>query len=258
MLRSRHLATILGVIAVAIALAACGRGDDNANGGLGGTAWTVVSIGGQPTLVDARPTMVFEFDGALSGSSGCNQYSGRFRTDGDRISVGQLASTMMGCEADRMAQEQAFSAALGGATSWRQTETGSLELSGFTAIVAEPTAAQAPPEPEPSVSGPVGVWRLTDLGNTADFARLQPDIEFGADGGVAGFAGCNTFRGTYTIDGGQLALGPLATTRIGCQRPASAVEADYLAALERVTTWSIEGDDRLLLGGPVPLAYRRD
>ena len=136
--RPHHLATILAVIALASAIAACGPQDDNANGGIGGTAWTVVSVGGQATLAAARPTMTFEFDGTLSGSSGCNQYSGRFRTDGDRITVGQLASTEMGCEPDRMAQEQAFSAALGGATSWRLSETGRLELSGSGAIVAEP------------------------------------------------------------------------------------------------------------------------
>ncbi len=112
--------------------------DDNANGGIGGTSWTVASINGAPTPADARPTMVFEFDGSLSGSSGCNQYSGSFRTDGDRITVRDLASTMMACEAGVMAQEQAFTAALGGATTWRLTEQGNLQLEGSGDIEAEP------------------------------------------------------------------------------------------------------------------------
>jgi heat shock protein HslJ len=138
----RVLTSWVALLTMAALVVACGPGDDNANGGIGGTSWTVASINGAPTQPDARPTMVFEFDGSLSGSGGCNQYSGTFRTDGDRITVSQLASTMMACEsAGVMAQEQAFSAALGGATTWGLTEQGDLWLEGSGDIEAEPAAA---------------------------------------------------------------------------------------------------------------------
>jgi hypothetical protein len=42
---------------------------------------------------------------------------------------------------------------------------------------------------------------------------------------------------------------------MGCQRPGSAVESDYLAALSGVNAWTIESDGRLLLDGAVPLRY---
>ena len=45
--------------------------------------------------------MTFAPGGTVSGSSGCNQYSGKFRTDGDRIAFGQVSSTLMGCEGQR-------------------------------------------------------------------------------------------------------------------------------------------------------------
>jgi heat shock protein HslJ len=129
---------LLAIIGLA---GACVPEEDNSSGGLGGTAWTVVAIDARPTLADARPTMTFEFDGALSGSGGCNRYSGTFRTDRDRITIGQPVSTTMGCEVDRMAQEQAFGAALVSATTWRLTEQGTLELQGSSLIVAEPAPA---------------------------------------------------------------------------------------------------------------------
>lgn len=132
----------IAMLTVAALVTACDAfTDDNANGGIGGTSWTVVTINGGPAAPDARPTMVFAFDGSLSGSGGCNQYTGSFRTDGDRITVGDLASTRMACEAALMAQEAAFSAALGGATTWSLTEQGDLELDGSGRIVAQPAAA---------------------------------------------------------------------------------------------------------------------
>lgn len=125
------------------------RGDDNANGGLGNTAWTVISIGGAPTIKGSEPTMTFAPGGTVSGSSGCNQYSGPFHTDRDRITVGQLTSTLIGCDAERGAQELAFTSGLTGATTWRQAENGNLELSGVAEIVAEPSGPDGPPETVP-------------------------------------------------------------------------------------------------------------
>ena len=220
------------------------------------TAWVVLSVGGTDTIATARPTMAFGTDGQMQGTGSCNGYGGPYRLDGDAIEVGDLASTLILCQDDAIGvQEAAFMAALRGATTWRIDEAGVLHLTGTSEIVAEPAA----PEASPSASGEgiVGRWDLVEMGPTADFARLLPTIGFAADGGVSGFAACNTFTGSYTTDGSTLTLGPLATTKIACERPASAVEAEYLEALSRVTAWAVEPDGRLLLDGPVPLRYTR-
>lgn len=147
-LGARRTIRLVLVLAVATVVAACGvLGDDNASGGIGGTSWSVTSIDAASTPADARPTMAFEYDGRLSGFSGCNTYTGTFRTDGDRITISKLATTMMACEADKMAVEQAFVAALSAATNWRLTEQGSLELLGADMIVAEPTGPAGTTEP---------------------------------------------------------------------------------------------------------------
>ena len=136
------------------------RREDNASGGLANTAWTVISIGGAPTIKGSEPTMAFAPEGTVSGSGGCNQYSGPFHTDGDRITVGQLASTLMLCEGQVGAQELAFTSALSGATSWRQAENGNLELAGVTDIVAAPSGPDGPPETIPPVD-PGTSWVVT-------------------------------------------------------------------------------------------------
>lgn len=221
-------------------------------GGIMGPTWVVSTVGGNDTVADAQPTMTFGADGQVKGTGGCNSYGGPYRLDGSAIDVGDLASTMVLCADQSIgAQETAFLAALGGAQTWQIDDTGSLVLGGTSQIVAKPST------PEPSAAGTslVGGWNLVEMGPTADFAHLQPTIAFTADAGVSGFAGCNTFSGSYTTDGSTLTWGPLATTEMACQRPGSAVESDYLAALSGVHTWAIESDGRLLLDGAVPLRY---
>ena len=96
---------ILPALVAVLTLACSLRGDDTANGGLANTSWTVRSISGAPTVGAARPTMSFAPDGTLSGSTGCNQYSARFRTDGSAITIVQTSSTAAGCPGDRGPQE---------------------------------------------------------------------------------------------------------------------------------------------------------
>jgi heat shock protein HslJ len=248
---------LLGGAILGIACTPSGR-DDTANGGLANTSWTVATISGAPSLPDARPTMTFDPSGALSGNGGCNQYSTTYRTDGSSIAIGQIASTLMACEGDRGAQETAFLNALQGATAWRLLNDGNLLLSGIGDIVAGPGSAAAPSAAAGTSDLAGSDWTLIDMGGTADFAHLVPTLHFGEDGMVSGYAGCNKFSGSYTVDGSDLTLGPLASTKMACEPPASAVESAMLEALAGVSSWSIGEDGRLTLGGAVPLKFTRN
>lgn len=257
--RSRRRGSVDGtllVAALAILVSGCGPlGDASANGGLGGTAWSVRSIAGTATIPDARPTMRFAFGGEVTGSDGCNQYSGPFRTDRQEISVGQLTSTLIGCEPLLGAQAQAFTEALTGASTWRLTEAGGLELRGHGDVIAEPLI-DAPPPSEAVVSDLAGTrWVLEELGGTT-LVDVEPTLAFGGDGTVSGSAGCNTFSGTYALDGTTLSFGPLATTKMACADPTMFVESAFLAAVAGVTGWSLDGAGRLVLAGPRPLTLR--
>ena len=101
---------------------------------LAGTSWEVVNFnnGNQAIVgVITGTTLTAEFgkDGTLSGSGGCNNYSGPYTVDGDKIKIGPLASTMMACtDPDGvMEQETQYLAALQMAQTY-QLEGNVLEL----------------------------------------------------------------------------------------------------------------------------------
>lgn len=91
-------------------LTACaGRG-----GGLDGIAWELVELDGSQPLTGTTITLTFE-DGSAGGSSGCNSYGGEYQLNGEDITFGDLASTLMAClDEGVMAQESAFLAFLQG------------------------------------------------------------------------------------------------------------------------------------------------
>lgn len=91
-------------------LTACaGSGGDAA---LQGTTWELVKLGVDLPLTGTTVTIKFE-DGAASGSAGCNSYSGEYQLDGDKLTIGMVASTVMAClEPGVMEQESAYLAFL--------------------------------------------------------------------------------------------------------------------------------------------------
>jgi heat shock protein HslJ len=68
--------------------------------------------------------------------------------------------------------------------------------------------------------------------------------DFGEDGNLTGFAGCNNYNGTYTVDGDKITIGPLASTMKSCSDPEGVMdqEAQYLAALQSAVTYQIVGN----------------
>ena len=92
---------------------------------LEGTEWTLVS--GVDAPDDAVPTLTLE-EGNASGFGGCNNFMGGYELDGDSISIGPLAGTLMACEEPKMAAETAYLPALEAADSWA-VEDGELVLS---------------------------------------------------------------------------------------------------------------------------------
>jgi heat shock protein HslJ len=82
-------------------------------------------------IVDTQATITFGPDGILSGTAGCNQFSGGYGVEGSNITIGPLMSTMMACEDELMAQEAAVMQALEGAATWSVTGS-TAEIRGAT------------------------------------------------------------------------------------------------------------------------------
>lgn len=76
-------------------------GEDN----LAGTQWSLVSMGvpgaESPAVAGTMITLAFETAGQAGGSGGCNWYGGEYRVEGNTLSFGEIARTLMGCEAKR-------------------------------------------------------------------------------------------------------------------------------------------------------------
>jgi heat shock protein HslJ len=111
----------------ALALAACVGPQTNAASvtTLAGN-WQVVSLAGNALPETASVTINFAAP-AVSGSSGCNQYSGTFSQKGNDITFGPTALTRMACPPARMDLESGFTRALAAVTRYDLAE-GKLRL----------------------------------------------------------------------------------------------------------------------------------
>lgn len=104
---------------------------DPSLGGLGGVQWVLVSYGPAGTPATALPeapvTLDFTQQG-VSGSAGCNQYSGTFVYNNNTLTFNPLVTTQMACaDAAVNAQEQAYLAALQAATLY-SIDAGTLQI----------------------------------------------------------------------------------------------------------------------------------
>jgi heat shock protein HslJ len=217
--------------------------------GLAGTAWTVVNYnnGNQAVvtlIIGSEITLNFGADGQVSGSAGCNRYTGPYQSEGGNLKVGELASSRMMCAAPEgvMEQEAKYMAALQKAATY-SIEGSTLTIrdaSGAMQVVATLAAASA---------GLAGTeWKAVNYnnGNQAVVGLItgsEITLNFGADGQVSGSAGCNRYTGSYQAEGETLKVGRLATTMMMCVAPEGVMEqeAKYLAALQNAATYSIEG-----------------
>jgi heat shock protein HslJ len=113
------LITLLGTLAVLLMVGA-GPAAAGPEAALTGTYWRALAIDGSPAapLPKKREAhMMFSAVGRrVSGSTGCNRFTGTFTQNGDSLSFSPLAITKMACPPPLDAQEQAFLAALQAST----------------------------------------------------------------------------------------------------------------------------------------------
>jgi heat shock protein HslJ len=125
---------------------------------LAGTSWEAIGVnngkGGVVSIAtEATITLDFSADGRVSGSAGCNRYTGTWTAEGATVAFGPAAATRRMCPDQAvMEQEQNFLTALGTVRSMRM-EGDRLELraaDGALAISARKPAPQAVDAGHPS------------------------------------------------------------------------------------------------------------
>lgn len=96
-------------------------------------------------------------------------------------------------------------------------------------------------------------WRLASIDSQpvipSDDPRQAAQVVF--DGGaqrVSGSGGCNRISGSYQRTGAQLKIGPMVSTRMAClDASRGQLETRFLAALQATTSYSVAGNELILL-----------
>lgn len=232
-MRPRALAAILLLMtaaSVALAAASQTRGAAPATR-LDKTSWTVVEVNGAQVMAadpTRAPNLTFDAAGRVSGSDGCNRFSGSYQVSGDALTLGELISTKMACPSSADSG-RAFNLALANTKRFRIVGTNLDLLDATGSRVARferrPATPTTPSSSKPQSAGiALGgtSWQLVKF-ESGDGKTFLPDdrtkytIAFSADGTLSVRVDCNRGTGTWkSSTPGQIAFGPLALTRAAC------------------------------------------
>ena len=229
---------LLSIFLITILLTACTA--SQSGGELTGQMWVMTQLWGKAPVANTGISAQFNSDGTVSGSAGCNRYTGQYTTIGNSITISNVASTMMACEQPVMDQESAYLKALSEAKTYTAKDK-SLTLFGADGKPLVTYEAQSQ-----ELAGTN--WEVTGYNNgkmAVVSVLLDTTItaEFGKDGTLSGNSGCNQYSGPYAVTGNQIQIGPLVSNMMACDAPEGIMdqESQYLAAIQSATTYLMEG-----------------
>jgi heat shock protein HslJ len=248
---------LLLLVTLVASLAACAPGEGS-GGTLDGTDWVLRSylVDGALTIAPETEYASAEFrDRRISGFSGCNTYDGLYRTGTRTLLVSNVATTLMACDEATMAFESAFLTLL------EQSRFYSARRSTLTIFDGDRREIlvfdAAPRNPL------LGTWDVDSFATApnsivAPIEGTELEIVFGI-ASVGGFAGCNSFSGTYGTNGNVVRISRLATTRLACDQAIMDQEAAFLTALEGAALVESRGTTILLtdVSGSINVALAR-
>lgn len=108
-------------------------------------SWKVDSVAGEEVVESTKDVVInLGRDGTVNGNAGCNNFMGRYVTNGDAILMSPLAATMMMCPDGAMEQERKVFGALEGARTFTETETAMELMDAEGTVVMTLTKISAP------------------------------------------------------------------------------------------------------------------
>ena len=191
---------------------------------LQGTYWKATELAGKPTPTqdaNREAHVVFQTADRVSGSDGCNRFTGSYKLVGDTVTFGQMAGTRMACINTSAEVERAFREALKSATRLMvvNERLDLFDTAGNRVAVFTAGAQASGPATSPALAGTS--WQLVKF-QGSDEKTLTPDdgakytIEFGS-GRLTARIDCNRGPGTWKSSRpNQLEFGPVALTRAKC------------------------------------------
>jgi heat shock protein HslJ len=239
----------------ALALAACGSDDGSpaaddslpavgsapAADDLADRAFESTGVTGHELVADTAIELGFTSD-SLSARAGCNSMNGGYSIADGVLVVGAMASTMMACSDELMAQDAWLSEFLSSGPAIG-LDGDTLTLTGDDATVT--LAAVQPAELEGTT------WTVTGIVANEAVSSLPMDAEASitiTDGQAAIRTGCNSGSTSVEITDSTITFGPIALTKMACADEAvNQLETHVLTALDGEVTYEISGDSLSLL-----------
>ena len=217
-----------------------------------GVTWYLVSLqdgnATVPVIPDTTITAVFDGQGTLSGTAGCNQYNASYTNGKDNLTISPPTSTERSCgsPAGVMAQESLYLAKIQEVRGYSVDDTLKLRNGRGEVILTYSTVTNGTPVPASLTTTTWYVHSLVDAAGRTHSPRGLTTIRliFGADGYLYGNAGCNNHYGSYERAGADsITIRDPQTTRIYCGiAGVMELESTYLSILPRITRYSISGD----------------
>ncbi|WP_300380468.1 META domain-containing protein [Henriciella sp.] len=90
-------------------------------------------------------------------------------------------------------------------------------------------------------------WLAARMGGEALLHTSRVTINFSEDGRLSGNASCNAYTGSYTLEEGELSIGPLALTRKACVPQLMDQEQGFISMLQNVSDVRVDRTGKLLL-----------
>jgi heat shock protein HslJ len=207
-----------------------------------------VTVDGKPheLVAGTEVSLNFTRDGRLVATAGCNTMSGPVRTGDGRLEVGGdgLATTDLGCDPPRHAQDAWLGKVLGAGPDWRldgprlTVHTADTELVLTDREVADPdlSLAETPWSVDTLVDGSAASSVPAGAAATLVFHDERVDIS----------AGCNTGTAGYSMTGDTIRFGTATMTRKACPPGIMRLEAAVLGVVDGVVdgavTFEIDAD----------------
>lgn len=229
---SAHARLLVGLALVTIAgpLGACAAA---ANPGLADRVFLSVAVtdGGAPRALVAGTRIRLNFQATdLGASAGCNSIGGTYRIDNGVLVFEAGAMTEMGCDPERLAQDDWLVKLLG---SRPVATVAGNELTLQSGSVLVRLMDRKVVEPDVALVGPS--WTVVSI-ISGDAVSSVPQgaeatLRFRADGSVEVNAGCNMGSGTWKLVGTGLEITGVGLTKRACQGPGGALESAVMSVL---------------------------
>jgi heat shock protein HslJ len=174
--------------------------------GVEGRAFTLVSADGYVPVAEIPVHLSFEYAG-LSLDAGCNSISGPYSACDGRLCVSDLMRTLIGCDADRLAQDDWMSAFL--RSSPRLIQQGPRLMLAGTEATLELIEADLLNPDRPLMGRTWTIDTLSD-GPTSRSVSLAPTVTFPTINTLQVFTTCTTGSGSYTAYDGSMGIYDMA------------------------------------------------